>query len=159
MKHEFAVGELNEGMPWSLETDFIIPVGPGELAEPCRHCVPLEPGDPRVSGEPAGRYVACPAVVRARNEAGHNVTDVCLACILEGAAKFNAPTWTDKPDRPGYYWALWKATGRVEVVRYDVREWISSGVVWSIATEFDSEPDEIRAWLWIGEAPPVPPPA
>ncbi len=64
-----ALGEFAEGMPWEIVRDYQI------YAEKhsCPHCV-----------WSVGQIV-CPLVVRALNEAGHNETGVCLACILDAA--------------------------------------------------------------------------
>jgi hypothetical protein len=75
MKIEIQKGEFAEGMPWSIETDYLM-----TESEPCKHCVDM---GVNVYGE---RIHTVRAVVKAKNEGGHNCTIVCLDCILENAS-------------------------------------------------------------------------
>lgn len=81
----FEIGEYAEGFPWELEIN-------GERCTnysgaPCKHALnyreEVDPGG--IVGLPSLKYVTVPRLLNAYNEGRHNMTSLCLDCVLEAA--------------------------------------------------------------------------
>lgn len=94
---QFEVGEFAENMPWRIIKDAYF--HSEYRKEMCKHCVELQPGDPRIDmwspykdGPPAYQdhsHWIIPRAVYALNEGGFNCTIVCLDCILEAVGRLD----------------------------------------------------------------------
>jgi hypothetical protein len=87
---EFVDGCMWEDFVWHIEFNKFIEGGS------CKHCIDEHihvrtryTDDPNNTYETRGSI--CPRIVVALNEGGYNSTGVCLDCILEAAAKIDAP--------------------------------------------------------------------
>lgn len=84
----FLVGAFNDDSTFEIVEDYVAFVSRGGSCAPCPHCTEVRPPDPAYPTSPYAdlSYRVRRAVV-ATNQGGHDMTVVCLDCILAAVTK------------------------------------------------------------------------